>query len=389
MARSRLGLCVALIALCACGDDDAPTTLEAGVDGALKDAAVDAAVDAGFDAALDAMPEAGSDATADATRDATGDATTEDAATTDDDSGTPNLGYAVKLSDTGLYADIATDTIAADVFAFEPAYALWTDGATKRRFLYLPPNTTPAARIDTSDMDHWVFPVGTKAWKEFTRDGVRVETRLLEKTDSGWQNFAYVWNVERTEATVTLSPVADAVGTQHDVPSRGQCSECHSGQPDMLLGVSAIQLSHTRPGLTLTQLIADSRLSAPPSGPFVLPGDALDQETLGMLHANCGHCHAPDASAWVLARGLEMWLTVDSLISVTTTNTYRTTVGADLTWFTHVDFTKRIVPAASTQSALWFRMSSRGDSTQMPPLGTEQVDAAGVDRLVQWIDRLN
>lgn len=383
MGRSRLGFCVVLCAVVACGDDDAPATLEAGVDASTNDGSFDAGFDAGVDATLDA----GSDATTDATIDAepSTDASAPDAATADDDGGQSNPGYVVKLSDTGLYADIATDTIASDVLAFEPAYPLWTDGATKRRFLYLPPNTT----IDTSDMDHWLFPVGTKAWKEFTRDGVRVETRLLEKTAAGWQTFAYVWNVERTEAVVTLSPLSNAVGTQHDVPSRGQCFECHSGQPDMLLGVSAIQLSHDRSGLTLTQLITDNRLSVPPAGPFVLPGDALDQETLGMLHANCGHCHTPDGSGATFARGLELWLTVDSLSAVSATTIYRTTVDVDLTWFTRIGFAKRIVPAASTQSALWFRMGSRGDATQMPPIGTEEVDIASVDRLGQWIDRLN
>jgi hypothetical protein len=212
---------------------------------------------------------------------------------------------------------------------------------------------------------------------------------LIEKTTTGWLMFAYVWNSQQTEAMVTLLPISNALGTQHDVPSRGQCQQCHSGQPDRLLGFSAIQLSHDRAGLTLARLISDGRLSAPPAGPFVLPGDALDQATLGMLHANCGHCHTPDGSASVLARGMELWLTVDSLSTVDATNSYRTTVGADLAWFAHVGFAKRIVASDPTQSALWFRMGSRGDASQMPPLGTEPVDTVGVDRLTQWINRLN
>src|SRR5690349_1711795 len=76
-----------------------------------------------------------------------------------------------QLSQTGLYADIATKTIAADVLAFEPSYVLWSDGATKTRWVRLPPGTS----IDTTDPDHWVLPVGTQLWKEFVRDGKRIE----------------------------------------------------------------------------------------------------------------------------------------------------------------------------------------------------------------------
>ena len=51
----------------------------------------------------------------------------------------------------------------------------------KTRWVYLPPDTT----IDTSNMDEWNFPVGTKFWKQFVVGGVIVETRMLHKTAPG------------------------------------------------------------------------------------------------------------------------------------------------------------------------------------------------------------
>ena len=69
------------------------------------------------------------------------------------------------LLDTGLCVDAACTQISAGIYAYTPRFALWADGATKRRWIYLPPGT----QIDTTDMDHWEFPVGTKLWKEFTR----------------------------------------------------------------------------------------------------------------------------------------------------------------------------------------------------------------------------
>ena len=51
------------------------------------------------------------------------------------------------------------------------------DGAELGRYLLLPRGTT----IDTSVMDQWVFPVGTKSWIEFRVGGKLVETRFLWK----------------------------------------------------------------------------------------------------------------------------------------------------------------------------------------------------------------
>src|SRR4051812_41872174 len=79
------------------------------------------------------------------------------------------------LADTGLCLDAGCTQISPDVIAYEPQFQLWSDAATKRRWIYLP----PGMQIDTSDMDFWQFPVGTKVWKEFTRGGIRVETRLI------------------------------------------------------------------------------------------------------------------------------------------------------------------------------------------------------------------
>src|SRR5262245_21735632 len=70
------------------------------------------------------------------------------------------------LADTGRCLDAGCCQIASNVHAYTPHYQLWSDSATKRRWIYLPPGT----QIDTSDMDFWKFPVGTKLWKEFTRD---------------------------------------------------------------------------------------------------------------------------------------------------------------------------------------------------------------------------
>src|SRR5262249_41077381 len=106
------------------------------------------------------------------------------------------------LSETGLYSDFAGRVLAPGVVRFAPSHPLWADGATKKRYLLLP----EGAKIDTTDMDGWSFPVGTKAWKEFYVDGKLVETRMLWKKVDGndgpesWWKVAYVWNADGSDA---------------------------------------------------------------------------------------------------------------------------------------------------------------------------------------------
>src|SRR5262245_57731986 len=92
------------------------------------------------------------------------------------------------LRDTGLYARGSGEEPAGAVLAFSPQCPLWSDGAEKRRWIRL----SPGSRIDARDPDRWVFPVGTRLWKEFSL-GRRLETRMLERTRSGWRFATYVW----------------------------------------------------------------------------------------------------------------------------------------------------------------------------------------------------
>lgn len=108
------------------------------------------------------------------------------------------------LSDTGLYAPGSTTVVRAENLPFSPQYPLWSDGAIKRRWLYLPAGAT----IDASNPDTWVFPPGTRLWKEFAH-GRPVETRFIERLrDGSWRYASYVWNADGSDAV--LAP-ADGV----------------------------------------------------------------------------------------------------------------------------------------------------------------------------------
>ena len=90
----------------------------------------------------------------------------------------------------------AARTVSGDVLAYAPQYPLWSDGASKRRWIRLPPGSS----IDASDPDHWLFPVGTKFWKEFSF-GRRVETRFMQlAADRRWTRATYQWSADEREA---------------------------------------------------------------------------------------------------------------------------------------------------------------------------------------------
>lgn len=289
------------------------------------------------------------------------------------------------LSETGLYADIAADQIAADVQPFAPQFTLWTDTATKMRWIHLP----EGQQIDTTDMDNWTYPVGTKLWKEFSRDGVRVETRLLMRTREGgrgWKGVAYIWNDEQTDAVAAPEGMENAKGTPHDVPPEGLCRDCHGDRDDWPLGFGAVQLSYDSELLDMDDLIAAQLLTAPPSQPIVVPGTEEEKAVAGYLHANCGSCHR-EAASGTERSNLALWLEVDQLASFQETDVYTNLVNQKSD-FIESALEYRVYGGQPDQSELYRRMVLRGDDAQMPRVGTEDVDPTGEALIKAWIESL-
>jgi hypothetical protein len=289
------------------------------------------------------------------------------------------------LSQTGLYANIACGEFASDVVAFEPQFPLWSDTAAKRRWIKLPAGT----KINTDEMNFWDFPADTKLFKEFTRDGVRVETRMIWKHGPGdWFMMAYRWNEAQTEAVAVPNGEMNALGTQHDVPPQEGCTTCHNSMKDRVLGFTAIQLSHDKAGMTLMQAAAKGWFTTPPAANFVVPGDAVEKAALGYLHANCGLCHNDRSKVFMVKADMDVWLDPTKLATVTGTATYTSLVDKATTATVSM-VAKRLAPGNPAGSAIHELMSLRGDAMrQMPPTGTEMVDTTGLAAIDAWINKL-
>jgi hypothetical protein len=198
---------------------------------------------------------------------------------------TPLDGLPELLSATGLYDG---DSVAAAVAEFAVEFPLFTDGADKRRFLYVPVGTT----IETSVAGEFRYPVGTRAWKEFAFEGDRVETRFFVKVaEDRWLYGAYAWNDDDSDATLVPFGRNDVRG-DYDIPAQDACWLCHRGAADGLLGPSAVQLSHAE-GDPLAAFEARGFLTDADALRTDVPGTPVVRAALGYLHANCGSCHVP------------------------------------------------------------------------------------------------
>src|ERR1043165_2761743 len=217
-------------------------------------------------------------------------------------------GLPAHLADTGLYVAGALSQVNPDVLPFSPQYPLWSDGAAKRRWIWLP----PGSQVDASQPDAWDFPVGTRLWKEFAH-GRALETRFLERgADGNWRFGSYVWNADGSDAVLAPArgirglPAPDAPGARYSIPSEEDCRACHEGAPVPVLGFSALQLSPDRdplaphavdgPSMDLRQLAARGLLRNLPSKlleqpPRIAASTPAERAVLGYLHGNCGNCH--------------------------------------------------------------------------------------------------
>jgi hypothetical protein len=297
---------------------------------------------------------------------------------------TAPLSFSEKLSEMSLYSNFATKTVAAGNVAYQPAYELWADGLGKKRWIALP----PGKKIDNTDMDHWMFPVGTRFWKEFSKDGKRLETRLMWQDAPGnWKMGTYIWTNDESEANWANGlETMDVRGTGWDAPSESMCRRCHEGEPGDVLGFSTMQLAEAPGGVNLAGLETAGLLKVPlvKGKPYGVPGTDTEKAALGYMHANCGHCHNDkNALTWPLTHQV-LRLFVEER-DVVNTSLFKTTVNQKTESYMLLPY--RIHGGDSLGSAVYERQNKRGVG-QMPPIATKVVNTAGIVPVKTWIDSL-
>jgi uncharacterized repeat protein (TIGR03806 family) len=308
-----------------------------------------------------------------------------------------------QLSDTGAFSSLATLTPHAGIEGFAPAINFWSDHAVKTRWFSIP-NVNDKMAFSTNG--NWTFPTNTVWIKHFdlpldrrnTNSMRRIETRFLIKNAEGVYGVTYRWDNAQTNATLVAEQgmdenftIIDENGVQKTqtwrYPSRSECLACHTTVGGHALGFNTRQLnSNFKHGaVTTNQLISlknagyfSNAVPNPSTLPTLARADDESQSLLfrarTYLDVNCSQCHQPGGptpSNW------------DAKIS-------RNFKSAGILYGSvanngGVSSRKVMVPGSTNLSVLIHRVAATGGFSRMPPVGSKELDQAGINLLRRWV----
>ena len=296
------------------------------------------------------------------------------------------------LSKTGCFDASDVTKPAAGLIPYAPHSQLWSDGASKERWLALPDGKQITVGAD-GDFD---IPIGSVLVKSFRVAGKLVETRLLvHHDDGGWAGYTYEWNDAQTDATLLASSKTKAVGGGQDwyYPSRDECLSCHSTAAGRTLGLEIGQLNadlvYPATNRVSNQLATFDHIGlfdAPLPGPvdslarYPDPKSAegtAETRARSYVHANCSFCHRPGGNG-----NSAMDLRYATAANMTGTCNASPNAG-DL----GIAGAKIVAPGDPAHSLLSVRPKTLG-AGRMPPLASHVVDGSGTATIDAWITGL-
>lgn len=331
------------------------------------------------------------------------------------------------LSETGLFSSTKDLQPAPGLIPYSVNAQLWSDGATKDRFLAIP----GSAQIEFETVTYpqpapgsepgWRFPDGSVLVKTFYLDTDtsnpaarrRLETRLLhvervhgseEVGDQVWRGYTYIWNDAQTDAELCDRAGQDREFEIRDpsapggvrkqlwhFPSRTECNVCHTVTAKYALGVNTPQMNrdHDYGGVVANQLatldhiglfakpLAKQPAEMPKLADYNDPHETLDRRARAYLHANCSHCHRK----W---GGGNAEFQLLHTLAVSDLGVLNTTPGQGT--FGLVD--PKIIVAGDAERSMVHHRLTRLGLGRMPHIASNVVDTTGVTLIRQWIESL-
>ncbi len=329
---------------------------------------------------------------------------------------------AVNLSDYQLFnnqCDPSSNPNARGL-PYDMAIPLFTDYASKYRFIFVPTDTKATYKAD----EVFDFPVGSVITKTFTIPvdtsdrGITkeeiIETRLLIKRNNGWTTLPYIWNEDKSDAILSviggtteakITHKLEDLEFEYGVPTNQECSKCHQfkpdGDPDLgyisPIGPKARNLNSNYdygngPENQISKWVSEGLLDNVPDASLIdsIPvfNDSIDLGDIvpsqlqlaaaGWLDINCAHCHREEGGASNTNFNAE-W---DSPISLTTCNQPISYGGGNLSFI--------ITPGDADKSILIQRMEAipDGNGDQMPPLGRALAHSEGSELIRAWMNNI-
>jgi len=290
--------------------------------------------------------------------------------------------YPRTLSEYGFFLDAAGRIPSDTVIPYALNTALYSDGADKLRYIFLPDG---AAMTDAGEGGLLDLPVGSAIIKTFAFGEKYIETRLLLHRADGWLALPYKWNEDQTEAKLALVGARmeltrpDGQTISYQIPNKNQCKACHSLDDAVLpIGPKARNLA---PEL-LASLAASGKLSAHPdvAKPMPLWRDAsasTEARARAYLDVNCAHCHRPGGGA--SNSGLDLTWEQDDPFAIGV-NKPPVAAGRGAG-----GLLVSIEPGQPDASILVHRMDSTEPGVAMPELGRSTIDTEAVALMREWI----
>lgn len=287
-----------------------------------------------------------------------------------------------RLSETDLFTDTASFTLATGFKPYTVNSPLWSDHADKPRYIRVP----PGQRITMGSDGQFVFPVGTIFVKQFNLPtDTRRETRVMVKTSDDFYTLGYRWNCAGTDAKLVVGDTTAEADWQF--PSFGQCLACHRAE-NRILGFTAEQIDDGAGQAQRLRMAGVLDLSGTWPQPLAKPTDpqaSLESRAIAYLTANCGGCHHAGASfhggsqTWIASAGIP--LSARGLINAPHHN-YPVAAGLGIPDAPLID------PGNPDNSLLLARMKTTHQDLKMPPLARMVADDTGVQVVEEWIRSL-
>ncbi len=322
---------------------------------------------------------------------------------------TPSTNLPSLLSATGAFQNTPALSPARGLLPYGVQSALWSDGATKRRFMSLPEGT----EIAFADQGPWVFPEGTVFVKHFEmamderrpEEVRRLETRVLVAAEGGgYYGVSYRWNGDEADADAVLQSQVEELdviqsdgSTRHQkyfYPGPNDCLVCHNADAGYVLGVRTDQLNgafrYAATGRRSNQLLTwselgllDTSLGEDPGGDYGSLA-SLDDESRSVedrvrsyWDSNCSMCHGVvDGLRATWDARYETPLEDQGVLDVAPFG------GAE------VEGEALIRPRDVDSSVMFQRDASVDVVDRMPPIGRNRADERYIALLERWIASL-
>lgn len=330
-----------------------------------------------------------------------------------------------KLSDYHFFeGDLKNQTPSLDVIPYEPASALFTDYAHKKRFIWMPPNKKGTYNGDSNIVE---LPVGAALIKTFYYENVQnvspigssriIETRIMIRKESGWIFANYVWNEGQTEAFLDLNGSDTHIEWKDEnnatktadyrIPNEVQCITCHKKTETINnspitsyipIGIKPQNLNfeYSYGNENKNQLSKWMEIGYLEN--FTLPSPenttvnyndtskSLELRARSYVDINCAHCHQNERHCDY--RPMRFAFYESGNINDGLTNMGVCVNTSDMQDFPS-ELNKIVTPQDISQSMLFYRINTTNESFRMPLHGRTLIHTEGVLLMKDWINSLH